>query len=59
MPPFFERPHEICVLDIFKIDKCPNLISSRISFFDALKNPEENRKCIVALIMLRKLNFIN
>jgi hypothetical protein len=34
--------------------KCPILISSRISFLGALKNPEEKRQCVSALNMLRK-----
>jgi hypothetical protein len=37
-----------------KIDKCPNLISSKKCFLGALKNLEENIGLIVALKMLQK-----
>jgi hypothetical protein len=38
-----------------KIDKCPNLISSKKCFLSALKNLEENIENIVALKMLQKI----
>jgi hypothetical protein len=42
-----------------KYDKCPNLISSKKSFFAALKNIEEITHYIAALRMLRKTKPVN